>query len=161
MLEASLFRPRFRHPKLPLRHRNVDFWRLLFCSFFGYFGRYFGMVLMHCNTVPSIFRGHFFARFSEKRLAWIRTHARLRRCFYGLQAVVTTTPPTPRLRVKGVRFKVICKPLVDFGRYFGRVLMHCNTVTSTFRAHFLVVPAKPTEPSQRRCSSSNPVAQNE
>ena len=44
---------------------------------------------------------YFGARFSKKRLAWIRTHARLRRSGYGLQAVVVTTPPTPRLRFKG------------------------------------------------------------
>ena len=41
---------------------------------------------------------YFDARFSKKRLAWIRTHARLRRSVYGLEAVVVTTPPTPRLR---------------------------------------------------------------
>ena len=44
---------------------------------------------------------YFGTRFSKKRLAWIRTHARLRRSVYGLQAVVATTTPTPRLRFKG------------------------------------------------------------
>ena len=44
---------------------------------------------------------YFGVPFSKKRLAWIRTHARLRRSGYGLQAVVVTTPPTPRLRFKG------------------------------------------------------------
>ncbi len=40
-------------------------------------------------------------RFPKKRLAWIRTHARLRLSFSGLETVVVTTSPQPRLRVKG------------------------------------------------------------
>ena len=39
--------------------------------------------------------------FPKKRLAWIRTHARLRLSFSGLETVVVTTSPQPRLRVKG------------------------------------------------------------
>ena len=40
--------------------------------------------------------------FDKKRLAWIRTYARLQPSFYGHEAVAITTPPRPRLRVKGI-----------------------------------------------------------
>ena len=46
--------------------------------------------------------------FPKKRLAWIRTHARLRPSFSGLETVVVTTSPRPRLRVKGVHIEVMC-----------------------------------------------------
>ena len=46
--------------------------------------------------------------FSKKRLAWIRTHARLQRPGYGLEPMVVTTAPSPRMRVKGVHVAVIC-----------------------------------------------------
>ena len=52
--------------------------------------------------------------FPKKRLAWIRTHARLRPSFSGLQAVVVTTPPRPRLRVKGARIEDMCKRTPQF-----------------------------------------------
>ena len=45
--------------------------------------------------------------FPKKRLAWIRTHARLRPSFSGLETVVVTTSPRPRLRVKGVHIEVM------------------------------------------------------
>ena len=57
-------------------------------------------------------------RNSEKRIARIRTLARLRRSIHGFEAVVITTPPPPRLRVKGVRFEVICKRTLGFDRFW-------------------------------------------
>ena len=50
---------------------------------------------------------YFGGRISEKRLARIRTLARLRRSVYRLEPVMNTTAPPPRWRVKGVRFEVI------------------------------------------------------
>ena len=50
---------------------------------------------------------YFGVPFSKKRLAWIRTHARLQPSFYGHEAVAITTPPRPRLRVKGVHIEIM------------------------------------------------------
>ena len=52
-------------------------------------------------------------------LAWksasrgVRTHARLQPSFSGHEAVVVTTPPRPRLRVKGVRIAMMCRRTVS------------------------------------------------
>ena len=56
-----------------------------------------------------------FRYFLKKRLAWIRTHARLRPSVYGHEAVVVTTPPRPRLRVKGVRIECMWNRTITAG----------------------------------------------
>ena len=56
-----------------------------------------------------------FPYFLKKRLAWIRTHARLRPSVYGHEAVVVTTPPRPRLRVKGVRIECMWNRTITAG----------------------------------------------
>ena len=73
---------------------------------FAWFLTRFSTLVRPCNWF-------FGARNSKKRLARIRTLARLRRSVYGFEAVVITTPPPPRLRVKGVRFEVICKRTLE------------------------------------------------
>ena len=54
-----------------------------------------------------------FSKFSKKRLAWIRTHARLQPSFYGHEAVAITTPPRPRVRVKGVHIEIMCNRTIN------------------------------------------------
>ena len=54
-----------------------------------------------------------FSKFSKKRLAWIRTHARLQPSFYGHEAVAITTPPRPRVRVKGVHIEIMCTRTIN------------------------------------------------
>ena len=66
---------------------------------FAWFLTRFSTLVRPCNWF-------FGARNSKKRLARIRTLARLRRSVYGFEAVVITTPPPPRLRVKGVQNEV-------------------------------------------------------
>ena len=78
---------------------------------FAWFLTRFSTLVRPCNWF-------FGARNSKKRLARIRTLARLRRSVYGFEAVVITTPPPPRLRVKGVRFEVICKRTLGFDRFW-------------------------------------------
>ena len=73
---------------------------------FAWFLTRFSTLVRPCNWF-------FGARNSKKRLARIRPLARLRRSVYGFEAVVITTPPPPRLRVKGVRFEVICKRTLE------------------------------------------------
>ena len=64
--------------------------------------------------LPVYSSNRFFGdRNSKKRIARIRTLARLRRSVHGFEAVAITTPPPPRLRVKGVRFEVICKRTLE------------------------------------------------
>ena len=79
---------------------------MLFQIDFAWFLNRFSTLVKPCNWF-------FGARNSKKRLARIRTLARLRRSVYGFEAVVITTPPPPRLRVKGVRFEVICKRTLE------------------------------------------------
>ena len=56
----------------------------------------------------------------QKRLARIRTHARLQRSVYGLEPVVNTTAPPPRLRVKGVQNEVMYKRTIQIGNFLRR-----------------------------------------
>ena len=53
-------------------------------------------------------------------LARIRTHARLRRSVYGLEPVVNTTAPPPRLRVKGVQNEVMYKRTIQIRNFLRR-----------------------------------------
>ena len=73
---------------------------------FAWFLTSFSTLVRPCNRF-------FGARNSKKRLARIRTLARLRRSVYGFEAVVITTPPPPRLRVKGAWFAGICKRTLE------------------------------------------------
>ena len=81
----------------------------------------------------------FGARNSEKRLARIRTLARLRRSVYGFEAVVITTPPPPRLRVKGVRFEGICKRTLEAAGRLAGWLAGCRLAIFSFNHHATVL----------------------
>ena len=108
---SSKFQSIFIHKKSTRRrqmHQTSDRNRCFLSTWidFGWFLTSFSTLVRPCNRF-------FGARNSKKRLARIRTLARLRRSVHGFEAVVITTPPPPRLRVKGVRFEVICKRTLE------------------------------------------------
>ena len=109
----------FRNHRRPFsRCPVVDIWKVRICYGFGRFAdilRMFG---------TSIWDSEIGARNSKKRLARIRTLARLRRSVHGFEAVAITTPPPPRLRVKGVRFEVICKRTLEVDVVFDTQLSY-------------------------------------
>ena len=101
-----------------MRSKNgkIKFWISWFFMIFRWFFMIFRWFLMIFHDFSCFFFSCFFdgfwciamairafldVRFPKKRLAWIRTHARLRPSFSGLETVVVTTSPRPRLRVKG------------------------------------------------------------
>ena len=103
-----------------MRSKNgkIKFWISWFFMIFRWFFmifRWFSMIFHDFSIIFMIFHDfsmvfgalqwryvHFWTFvFPKKRLAWIRTHARLRLSFSGLETVVVTTSPQPRLRVKG------------------------------------------------------------